>query len=235
MVFSPDGSRAYLVSYAGRVTAIDVANDAVSATYDVAPQAFDLVLTPDGTRAYVVHVNDEYGTAGIVTALDMATGATTTIAVGDRPYTPIVSPDGRRVYVTNYFSGTVSVIDTADDTVVATVRGYAEARLTPDGRFVYARSTVDERAGITFISTTDDLVTFIPVSAGRGGPRRRAAQPRRAELLRHLERGGRQRADRGLPRRGPAGARRRRAHRLTHPGCPGTSPGPRTVRAAWNA
>ena len=169
VVFSPDGSRAYLVSYAGRVTAIDVANDAVSATYDVAPQAFDLVLTPDGTRAYVVHVNDEYGTAGIVTALDTATGATTTIAVGDRPDTPIVSPDGRRVYVTNYFSGTVSVIDTADDTVVATVRGYAEARLTPDGRFVYARSTVGERAGITFISTTDDLVTFIPVSAAEEG------------------------------------------------------------------
>ena len=169
VVFSPDGSRAYLVSYAGRVTVIDVANDAVSTTYDVAPQAFDLVLTPDGTRAYVVHVNDEYGTAGIVTALDTATGATTTIAVGDRPYTPIVSADGRRVYVTNYFSGTVSVIDTADDTVVATIRGYAEARLTPDGRFVYARSTVGELAGITFISTTDDLVTFIPVSAAEEG------------------------------------------------------------------
>ena len=113
----------------------------------------------------MVHVNDEYGTAGIVTGLDTATGATTTIAVGDRPYAPILSADGRRVYVTNYFSGTVSVIDTADDTVVTTVPGYAEARLTPDGRFVYALGSVDGSAGVTFISTTDDRVTFIPAGA----------------------------------------------------------------------
>ena len=162
VVFSPDGSRAYLVSYDGTVTVIDVANDVVSTTYAVAPQAVRPGPHPDGTRAYVVHVNDEYGTAGIVTGLDTATGATTTIAVGDRPYAPILSADGRRVYATNNFSGTVSVIDTADDTVVTTVPGYGEARLTPDGRFVYALGTVDGSAGVTFISTTDDRVTFIP-------------------------------------------------------------------------
>ncbi|WP_345410581.1 Ig-like domain-containing protein [Actinomycetospora chlora] len=166
VVFSPDGSRAYLVSYDGRVTVVDVANDAVTTTFAVAPRAFDLVLTPDGSRAYVVHVNGEPGTPGIVTALDTATGETTTITVGDRPYSPIISPDGRRVYVTNYLGGTVSVIDTADDTVVATVPGLSEASLTPDGRFVYTVSSVDGVGGITFVSTADDRVTVIPGGGG---------------------------------------------------------------------
>ena len=44
------------------------------------------------------------------------------VDVGNYPYGVAVSPDGKKVYVTNYVnSNTVSVIDTATNTVTATV------------------------------------------------------------------------------------------------------------------
>jgi YVTN family beta-propeller protein len=46
---------------------------------------------------------------------------TATVAVGTNPFGVAVHPDGSRVYVANVGSSTVSVIDTATNTVIATV------------------------------------------------------------------------------------------------------------------
>ena len=68
------------------------------------------------------------------------------MTVGLYPDGVAVTPDGTKVYVTNYGSNTVSVIDTATNTVTATVtvgtnpRGVA---VSPDGKKVYvANQTV---------------------------------------------------------------------------------------------
>ncbi|MET1193979.1 YncE family protein, partial [Bacillus licheniformis] len=45
----------------------------------------------------------------------------TTISVGDNPSEIAITPDGAFAYVTNEFSGTVSVINTATNTVAATI------------------------------------------------------------------------------------------------------------------
>jgi YVTN family beta-propeller protein len=45
----------------------------------------------------------------------------TPIPVGDSPFLVAVTPDGKHVYVTNLSSNSVSVIDTASNTVAATV------------------------------------------------------------------------------------------------------------------
>ncbi|MDI9915922.1 YncE family protein [Rhodococcus sp. IEGM 1379] len=65
-----------------------------------------------------------------------------TIELGDNrePYGVAVSPDGKRVYVTTLFRGTVEVIDTATNSVVTSVRvgGIATGvSVTPDGKYVY--------------------------------------------------------------------------------------------------
>jgi YVTN family beta-propeller protein len=60
----------------------------------------------------------------------------TTITVGLAPFGVAVTPDGKHAYVTNFNSNTVSVIDTASETVVATVAvGTAPfgVAVTPDG------------------------------------------------------------------------------------------------------
>ena len=50
-----------------------------------------------------------------------------------------VSPDGQHAYVVNGGSSTVSVIDTASNTVTATISvpGASRVAVTPDGRYAY--------------------------------------------------------------------------------------------------
>jgi YVTN family beta-propeller protein len=51
-----------------------------------------------------------------------------------------VSPDGTRAYVTNQNSGSVSVINTATNTVVTTLNGFNSPRsvaVSPDGTRAY--------------------------------------------------------------------------------------------------
>ena len=56
------------------------------------------------------------------------------------PDATAVSPDGHKVYITNAASNNVSVIDTATNTVIATIPvgpGPFGVALSPDGRKVY--------------------------------------------------------------------------------------------------
>ncbi|MGH3930541.1 MAG: YncE family protein, partial [Pseudonocardiaceae bacterium] len=57
--------------------------------------------------------------------------------VGDAPYGVAVTPDGRRAYITNFGSDSVSVIDTVNNTVTGTIAvgvGPYGVVVTPDGR-----------------------------------------------------------------------------------------------------
>lgn len=79
---------------------------------------------------------------GTVSVVNAATDATvgSPIAVGNLPYGVATSPDGSHVYVTNSGSNSVSVIDAATNSVVATVNvgtsPYGVA-ISPDGKHVY--------------------------------------------------------------------------------------------------
>ena len=68
-----------------------------------------------------------------------------------------MKPDGTRVYVTNRSEGTVLVIDTSNNTVVATVavgsNPYGVA-VKPDGTRVYVPSEVGNSVWIIDIPTT---------------------------------------------------------------------------------
>ena len=81
--------------------------------------------------------------------------------VGKRPYGIAVSPDGSKVYVTNEYSNTVSVIDTATNTVTATVpvESYPSGvAVSPDGTRVYV---VNEGGTVSVIDTVTNTVTAI--------------------------------------------------------------------------
>jgi len=78
-----------------------------------------------------------------VTVVDAATNTVAaTVAVGNNPRNPAVSPDGTRVYVPNRDSNTVTVIDGVTHAVVKTITdtGFDEpysAAVSPDGSRVY--------------------------------------------------------------------------------------------------
>ena len=104
------------------VSVIDTATNTVVATIAVGSRPSGVAVTPDGKHAYVAngiflarrhglgdrhghqHGGGGHGPGGEFTLMAIA-----------------VTPDGKHVYVVNFGSNNVSVIDTATNTVVATV------------------------------------------------------------------------------------------------------------------
>jgi YVTN family beta-propeller protein len=82
------------------------------------------------------------------------------VSVGKGPTHPIVSPDGRWIYVTNTDEGSVSVIDTTIWQVTSTITDLPEPHdgtLTPDGRYLYLATAGDST--MTVVDTQTRMVT----------------------------------------------------------------------------
>jgi len=86
------------------------------------------------------------------------------VAAGVSPYGIAVTPDGSRLYVTNYdTAGTVTVIDTSTKAVVKTIPVSVNPRdiaITPDGTRAYV---VHQTGVFTVINTTKDEVIGMPM------------------------------------------------------------------------
>ncbi len=109
--------------------------------YDVKGKAPHLVrLAADRTWAYTSNTD-----TGAVSAVNLKTGEVKVIPVGERPQGMAFSPDGRRLYVTNLNSDSISIIDTGSKTRtgdIATGKGPVRIAVTPDGKTaVYALQT----------------------------------------------------------------------------------------------
>jgi YVTN family beta-propeller protein len=129
MAFSPDGSRVYVS--AGGTDKIHVLGVSGATLTEQAPipltasaggQPVDvfpsgLAVTPDGARLVVANQ-----LADSATVVDLATGHTSSIGVGNAPYGVTLSKDGT-AYVTNRGGTTVSALDvrTATPTLLTTI------------------------------------------------------------------------------------------------------------------
>jgi YVTN family beta-propeller protein len=134
-----------------------------------------LAVSPDSSTLYVA--NEEAGTVIVIDATNnYAIKATTT--VGSEPEYLVVSPDGKKLYVSNYTEqGTVSVVDTTQTSypVVATLNtgAYPAAlAITPDGTELWVAnygSTYNQIPGTisVFETATDNLKSTI---ATNGSP-----------------------------------------------------------------
>lgn len=162
----------------------------VSATVTLtgtAPGVHSVVVSGDGvlTRTIPVQVTDGTGTSRALTAdfsgasvssIDLGSGTTTDIAVGNNPGEVVVSADGRTAYAANQGSNTVSVIDVARSTVTATVavgRVPAGLALTPDGGTLWVANYTD---GTVQPVDTGTLKAGAPVAVG-SGPENMAVTP----------------------------------------------------------
>jgi YVTN family beta-propeller protein len=115
---SPDGSRLYVSNYfSGTVEVIDTtevkvgdftSNATVVATIPVSPNPYGITVAPDASRVFVAHFQRD----NIVSVIDTASHSVTTIMdVRNGPVRGVaVTPDGARLYVTNYFESSVSII-----------------------------------------------------------------------------------------------------------------------------
>lgn len=116
----------------GEVWAIDTQTDRVVTQIGVGVHPAHVVITPDGSQAYVTN-----GGEGTVSIVDLqAQKVIATVKVGSYPHGIRMRPDGKQAYVANLKSDTVSVIDTASRKQVAEInvgKGPAQVGFTPDG------------------------------------------------------------------------------------------------------
>lgn len=155
---SADGKTITLIDWRsdGAVYAFDVATDTqLWATRLGSPNKYlygRSVAAGQNGRVYVTYRGASNGPTGVA-VLDAATGAViATIQTGTAPgyldtYAGVaVSPDGKRVYAVDPNAATLSTIDTATNTVVATtpLGGQPVAvAVSPDGKYVYATNRDD--------------------------------------------------------------------------------------------
>jgi len=153
----PTGKKAYVADQGqDKVSVIDLTSDTLcttgtcssSGSYPIGLASSSgprsVAITPDGTKAYVV--NQTAGTVAVInTATDnlcntstCSSSATYPIPVGSGPWGISISADGTQAYVTNQSGSTVSIINTATD-------------------------SVSTASGITGLSSPSGVGTFIPI------------------------------------------------------------------------
>src|SRR5713101_3229330 len=94
-----------------------------------------------------------------------------TISVPKGPHGLVVTPDGRKVYVSSDGASTVSVIDTAADRVVASIDVGANPHglaVSGDGRRVLVLGWGSNRA-LVIDTATDRVITEVPVGQPHNG------------------------------------------------------------------
>lgn len=155
---------------AGGVTIVDATTNTVAGTLLFpAGSVQGVALNPAGTRLYAL-VFPGGASPNQVVVVDTATNATlATVTVGQSGAPSLaVNPTGTKVYVPNQIAGTVSVIDAASNTVVATIPA-SRARtvaFNPAGTRAYVAGASPGNVVTVIDTSTDTVVTTIPIASG---------------------------------------------------------------------
>jgi YVTN family beta-propeller protein len=131
-----DGKRLFIAcATANTVATFDTASAKVTHSLKVDSCPLGLALSKDGSRLYVACA----GPASTICVIDVATDRPRVIQripAGHTAMAPVLSPDGKTLYVCNRFDNDVSIIDLATGRELKRVRVDREpvsAALTPDG------------------------------------------------------------------------------------------------------
>jgi YVTN family beta-propeller protein len=153
----------------GSVSVISIATNTVTATIPV-EAAFGIASF--GDRLYVSGFTNAVSVISLASNSVIATipipGGIPSAGVGAEPLGVVVAPSGARVYTSNFIDKSVSVIDTASLSIVATVRLTDQPQaiaIDPSGSRVY---TANLNSVSVIDTATNSLVMHIPASLANG-------------------------------------------------------------------
>jgi YVTN family beta-propeller protein len=163
---APDGRTVYVACATGnRVLCFDTANRKVAGSISMPGSPSGLALSADGRWLYVTCAAPE----SKVCAVDVATRRTvTTIPSGHTTMSPVVSADGKSLYVCNRFNNDVGVIDLNTKKEVRRIAVQHEpvaADLTKDGKYLLVANRLHNgRADVGYVAA---VVSVIDTTAGK--------------------------------------------------------------------
>jgi YVTN family beta-propeller protein len=183
------GTKAYVTNSSDvTVTIIDLTTNTITGKISGFDGPSGLVITPDGTRAYVNNYGGPIAGSGngtTVSIVDLNTNVIVgTATVGLAPAALAITPDGAYVYVVNYVdgnpgTGTISIIRTSDNSVqLNAITGFSgpfAIAITPNGKYAYVTnfgsnnfSPVGTTVSVVDIST-NTIAATIPVGIQPAG------------------------------------------------------------------
>ncbi len=122
LAVSPDGNILYVTMAGGQVIVINAISYTVLSTIPIGAFPGQIVISPDGKTAYVPCVLNTNPLSSSVYVVNLTTNVVSAIIpVGSFAVGIAISPDGSRLYVTNRVDNTVSVINTANNLLVANI------------------------------------------------------------------------------------------------------------------
>ncbi len=171
LAISPDGKRVYTANFDDdSISAIDTQTKTlVGAPIKVGKGPIGIAISPDGTLGYVGNSDDNTVSVVNLVAGTVVGDPIPVPGIGGRPMNPILTPDGKKLYVPySGGGGTVVVIDTATRQVlgapIPTGNDPFMGAVTPDGRRVFV-GDVDGK-GVYAIDTATDQVIGAPIPVG---------------------------------------------------------------------
>jgi YVTN family beta-propeller protein len=169
LALNPGGDRLYVAcQLSNRVYVIDLASDTVRAVLPVGSNPVDLVYVPEVNKVYCAN-RGVYGRADrTVTVIDGERDSVRrAIGVGDFPRALCYNRIDAKLYSANGWSGSVTVIDTRGDTVVATVAAAGQSPFAlcrnPANNHVYCADG-DEGLLTVIDGATNAVLANIPLA-----------------------------------------------------------------------
>ncbi|MEI7946456.1 MAG: c-type cytochrome [bacterium] len=151
VALAPDGKTIYVTAATSKqVLKIDSTTDQVVETWSLKANPSGIAVATDGT-IYVTGGVEE----GKLFKLNAAGKNKDSIAVGHTPVAPVVSADGKTVYVLNRFNNNVMVIDTDKMKIVETIPVVREphaAVIAGGGKLLFVANH------LPYVKATDDVV-----------------------------------------------------------------------------
>jgi serine/threonine-protein kinase len=129
-------------------------------TVDLGAENEYVAFNPSAYTAYVTS-----STEPSLKVIDSGYQLAAAVPVGSGPQRVTVSPDGSRAYVANLSGATVTVVDTATNTVAATIdtgesTTPSEVAVTPDGAYAYVTTARDVAVIETATNTITSRIAF---------------------------------------------------------------------------
>lgn len=158
VIVSPDGSRVYVADRARGIYVIDAETNSILNIVD-ANIGLQMVVSPDGDYLYFANDGADDDVIAVNTALFYPQHA---YYAGGPAWGLALSPDGRRLYVTNSDEdGILTVLDlaTLDRTAVPVGEDPFGVVVSPDGKFVYTANSGDGTVSVIDASTNKVVTT----------------------------------------------------------------------------
>ena len=162
ITISPDGNTLYVNNgfSANPLSVISVASGTAT-NIATGKNATQLAITPNGNFLYVINSLSSNPSNSISVINTITKSLLTTINIGSYLEGLVISPDGKKAYVTDFNGSKIYVINTSDNTVSATIATPAHPSaisITPDGTNIYV---IDDANSVEVINTANFELTRI--------------------------------------------------------------------------